>query len=61
MIEAVTYGGNRTPAKTIAARRCAEPPRSFFSRFIDALRESRSQEARRVIARYAYLRRSDDV
>jgi hypothetical protein len=52
MIEAVTYGGNRAPAKTIA-----EPQRSFFSRFIDALRESRSQEARRIIARYAYLRR----
>ncbi|HET7192616.1 MAG TPA: hypothetical protein VFI98_11985 [Pseudolabrys sp.] len=56
MIEAVTYGGNRPPAKAIAGRMCAEPQRGFFRRFIEALRESRSQEARRVIAEFADLR-----
>lgn len=56
MTEAVTWRGDRPPAKTIAGRMCAQPQRSFFRCFIDALRKSRSQEAKRVIAKFAHLR-----
>ena len=59
MTETVTYGSNRRPAKAIAGRMRAVPRRSFFGCFIDALRESRSREARRVIAKYAHLQASN--
>lgn len=60
MTEAVIYEGNRRPAKAIAGRMRAEPRLSIFSCFIDALRESRSYEARRVIAKYAHLQASNE-
>ena len=47
----------RGRAATVAAGRpLSEISRkSIFSRFVDALRQSREREARRVIARYAHL------
>jgi len=53
--EAVTYGGNRRPAKAVASNMRAKPRLNFFSCFIEALKESRSHEARRVIAKYTDL------
>jgi hypothetical protein len=41
--------GARTPAP-VAESVQAEPRKSFFARFMDALRETRRQQARREIA-----------
>lgn len=54
-MNAVTYERGR--AATVAAGR---PPseiirKAIFARFMDALKQSRDREARRVIARYAHL------
>jgi hypothetical protein len=49
---AVTYGVARVSAK--AAEKAA-PRASWFTRFVDALMESRMQQARREIARHAHL------
>jgi hypothetical protein len=51
---AVTYGVARVPAAEAAAT-TAPPRKSFFARFMDALIESRMQQARREIARHIQL------
>jgi hypothetical protein len=45
---------SRDPAATIGLAQ-KKSRRSFFGRFMDALKDSRRREARRVIATYAYL------
>jgi hypothetical protein len=45
---------SRDPAATIGMAQ-KKSRRSFFGRFMDALKDSRRREARRVIATYAYL------
>ena len=53
---AVTYGVARVPATKATERaQAAAPRKSIFSRFYDALMESRLQQARREIARHAHL------
>jgi hypothetical protein len=46
--------GVRTPA-AVLVRLGRETQQTAFSHFMDALKRSRRREARRVIARYAYL------
>lgn len=46
--------GSRDPVATFGMAR-KESHASFLLRFMDALKESRRREARRVIATYAYL------
>ena len=57
---AVTYGGTRTPATAVAKSVQSELRKGFFARFTAALRETRRQQARRVIERYADLLSSDN-
>jgi hypothetical protein len=57
---AVTYEGARTPDTVVAKRVQNEPRKGFFARFMTALRETRRQQARRVIERYADLLWSDE-
>ena len=59
MMDAVTYGGARAPGTPVAESVKAEPRKRFFARFMDALRETRRQQARRVIATHAHLLSSD--
>lgn len=54
-MNAVTYGGIRAPATAVTKRAQTEPHKSFFTRFMEALRESRAQQARRVLDDHAYL------
>jgi hypothetical protein len=54
-MNAVTYGGARAPATAVTKRAQTEPHKSFFTRFMEALRESRAQQARRVLDDHAYL------
>jgi len=50
-----TFGGARTPATAIAEGRRVKLRTSLFARFMNGLRESRLQEARRVIERHSHL------
>jgi hypothetical protein len=51
---AVTYGVNRLPAAEAAERaQVAASQKSLFTRFMEALMESRLQQARREIAKHA--------
>lgn len=53
---AVTYGVGRAPVGQATERvQAAAPRKGIFARFIDALMESRLQQARREIARHAHL------
>lgn len=53
---AVTYGATRVPAAKAAERaQVAASQKSFFTRFMEALMESRLQQARREIARHAHV------
>src|SRR5262245_32665315 len=52
---AVTYGVPNVPAARAAERALAEPRKSLFARFMDALVESRLQAVHREIARHAHL------
>jgi hypothetical protein len=54
-MNAVTFGGARSPATAVAESVRVRPRRSFIARFIDGLKETRRMEARRVIERYAHL------
>jgi hypothetical protein len=54
-MNAVTFGGARTPATALAKSARVSTRWSFFARFVDALKETRRQEARRVVERYAHL------
>jgi hypothetical protein len=57
---AVTYGRARTPGTAVAKSVQSELRKGFFARFMAALRETRRQQARRVIERYADLLSSDE-
>jgi len=50
-----TAVGVRTPAAVLARVGRRETQRAPLPRFMDALKKSRRQEARRVIARFAHL------
>jgi hypothetical protein len=53
---AVTYGVTRVPAAEAAERaQVAASQKSFFTRLMEAMMESRLQQARREIARHAHL------
>jgi hypothetical protein len=53
---AVTYGVTRVPAAEIAERaQAAASHKTFFTRFMEAMMDSRLQQARREIARHAHL------
>ena len=57
---AVTYAGVRTPGTAVAKSVQSDLRKGFFARFMAALRETRGQQARRVIESYADLASSDD-
>jgi hypothetical protein len=52
---AVTYDVARVPAAKAARVKAAAPGKSWFARFMDALMESRMQQARRELAVHARL------
>jgi hypothetical protein len=56
---AVTYGVARVPAVEATAKagrvEAGAPRKSWFTRFVDALIESRMEQARREIAKHAHL------
>jgi hypothetical protein len=53
---AVTYGVTRVPAAEATERpRVAASHKNIFTRFIEAMMQSRLQQARREIARHAHL------
>jgi hypothetical protein len=56
---AVTYGVARVPSAEPATKRKragqVAPRKSWFTRFMDALMETRMQQARREIARHRHL------
>ena len=53
---AVTYGVTRVPAAETAERaQAVASHKTFFTRFMEAMMESRLQQARREIARHAHL------
>jgi hypothetical protein len=58
-MSAVTYGVARVPTAEPAAKgkRAGQvaPRKSWFTRFMDALMETRMQQARREIARHRHL------
>jgi hypothetical protein len=57
---AVTYGGARTIVTAVVESAQSGPRKGFFERFMAALRETRREQARRVIERYAALLSSND-
>jgi hypothetical protein len=54
-LDAVEHAGSCNSATTLGAARNVEPRKGFFARFMQALRDSRRREARRVMATYAHL------
>jgi hypothetical protein len=58
-MNAVTYGVARAPHGAVSQRIKAEKPRPLLARFLDALKESRRQQAQRVIADHAQLLPND--
>ncbi len=57
----MTFGGARAPATTISKYGRVNPRSGFFTRFLNALRETRLNEARRIIEMHAdLLPRNDD-
>jgi hypothetical protein len=53
---AVTYGATRVPAAEATERApVAASQKSFFTRFMEAMMESRLRQAHREIARHAHL------
>jgi hypothetical protein len=55
VMNTVTYGGARAPRTAVSQRAKAKKRKRFFARFMDALTESRRQQARRIIEDQAYL------
>jgi hypothetical protein len=55
LMHAATFGGARTPAIATGESRRVKSSTSLFARFMNGLRESRLQEARRVIERHSHL------
>ena len=51
-MHAVTYGGARTPATALVENTRVKPRKSVFARF---MKQSRLEEARRVIERHSHL------
>lgn len=51
-MDAATFGGVRAPTTTAVE---TKPRKSFFARFVNALKESRRLEARRFIERHMDL------
>jgi hypothetical protein len=54
-MHAVTYGGARTPATALVENTRVKPRKSVFARFMHGLKQSRLEEARRVIERHSHL------
>ena len=57
-MNAVTYGA-RAPRGAVSQGTEAEKPGRFLARFLDALKESRRQQAHRVIVDHAQLLPND--
>ncbi|HEX3341756.1 MAG TPA: hypothetical protein VHT68_21585 [Pseudolabrys sp.] len=55
----VTYGAARAPRTAVSQRAKAKKLKRFFARFMDALTESRRQQARRIFEDHAYLLPND--
>jgi hypothetical protein len=60
LMHVATFGGARTPATVIAESKRAKSRTSFFARFMNGLKESRLQEARRMIERHNHLMAPDN-
>lgn len=60
MMDAVTYGGARTPTNSAGESVRTKRRKSFRARVVHALNESRQKEARRVIEKYRHLLRPED-
>jgi hypothetical protein len=60
-MDAVNTAGSRNPAGTLAGTSQVKSRKSIYAHFMNALKESRSHEARRVIANYAHLLAQDDT
>ena len=58
-MSAVTYGVARAPRGAVSQSIKAERPRPIFARFLEALKESRRQQAHQLIADYAQLLPND--
>ena len=54
-MDAVTFGGAGAPTTAVVESARIKPRRSFFTRFMDALKESRRLDARRFLERHADL------
>jgi hypothetical protein len=54
-MNAVTYGGARASRGAVSQRIEAKKARPLLARFLDALKESRRQQAHRVIVDFAQL------
>jgi hypothetical protein len=59
VMNTVTYGGARAPRVAVSQRAKVKKRKRFFARFMDALAESRRQQARRMIEDHAYLLSND--
>jgi len=55
MINAATYAGARAPATAASGRLHVKMRKSFFARFVEALKETRKKEACLLIERHAHL------
>jgi len=55
MMDAATYGGARAPTTAVSSRVKTEARYGLFACFMNALRKSRIQQARRVLEYYAHL------
>jgi len=60
LMHVATFGGARTPATAVVESKRVKSPTSIFARFMDGLKESRLQEARRVIERHSHLMTPDN-
>jgi hypothetical protein len=58
-MNAVIYGDARAPRVAVSLSTKVGKRRHFLTRLLDALRESRRQQARRVIENHAYLLPND--
>jgi hypothetical protein len=59
VMNTATYGGARAPRTAVSQRAKAKKRKRFFARFMDALTESRRQQARRIFEDHAYLLPND--
>jgi hypothetical protein len=61
LMHVATFGGARTPATAVAESKRVKSPTSILARFMNGLKESRLQEARRVIERHSDLMAPDNL